>query len=384
MKTSTKSLFYQWSIVLISIMVLNACSKEESGNGYSGAVVEQSFEVTVNFDPSNYPPLGSKLDLNLYYSSISGKGGSNIKPDFSYHYVLTQHHIDNGIKAPFKFFDKKEEIYVGAYVDTDQNGVINSGDYAVFYNDMSVEDIETGSGKPENVANEESITLIVNRVVEELVVEKVVDYDGNEYKTVVIGDQLWFAENLKVTHYNNGDPIATGLNNSEWGATKLGAYAIFPHHDIDGLNSDQDVVDKFGLLYNWNTVDNPGGVCPQGWKVPLDTDWKILEQTIGMSKDDANEAGWRGGLAPLLMSTDGWIENVGEDAYGFRGLPVGTRTFNGSQYYRNGTHAYFWTASPSGTNADQALRRLFQYDNININRSSRPPTEGMSVRCVKE
>lgn len=384
MKTSTETKFYQWAVLLMVIAVISSCSKEESGNAFSGQEVAQSFDVKVNFDASNHPPIGSILDLNLYYSDISGISGLSGKPDFAYHYVISQHVIDNGINATFKFFDQKEQIFVGAHVDIDGDGGINSGDYAVFHNDKSVEDITSDAQKPDNVASEESIVIVLDRIVEELVAEKVIDYDGNEYETVVIGDQVWFAENLKVTHYNNGEAIPTGLNDSEWADTTLGAFTIFPYQDIEGLNSDQEVVDKFGLLYNWNTIDNPAGICPEGWRVPLDTDWKLLEQAIGMTEDEANGAGWRSELAALLMSTEDWDESIGKDKFGFNALPVGTRLFNGSKYYRNGSHAYFWTGSPSGTNADQAIRRLLAVDNVGINRSSRPSTEGMCIRCMKD
>ena len=93
----------------------------------------------------------------------------------------------------------------------------------------------------------------------------VTDIDGNVYETVVIGDQLWMAENLKVTHYRNGDEIPTGLssdNEGEWATTDEGAYAIYDDNPY--------YIDLYGLLYNPYVVLDERKVCPAGWHVPSD------------------------------------------------------------------------------------------------------------------
>jgi len=77
-------------------------------------------------------------------------------------------------------------------------------------------------------------------------VDTVTDIDGNSYETVQIGDQLWMAENLKVTHYQNGEDIPTGFSGSEWGDleyTETGAFAVY--------NDDPANIETFGNLYNW-------------------------------------------------------------------------------------------------------------------------------------
>ena len=104
----------------------------------------------------------------------------------------------------------------------------------------------------------------------------VVDHDGNLYNTVVIGTQEWMASNLRVSTYNNGDPIPTGLDNSSWQNAAAGAYAVYPHSLINGLNSDEDVLDAYGALYNWHAVNDSRGMCPDGWHVASDAEWSQL------------------------------------------------------------------------------------------------------------
>jgi len=61
--------------------------------------------------------------------------------------------------------------------------------------------------------------------------DTVTDIDGNEYETVEIGEQVWMAENLKVTHYRNGDEIPTGYSNDEWANLSTGAYAVYDDNE---------------------------------------------------------------------------------------------------------------------------------------------------------
>ena len=114
----------------------------------------------------------------------------------------------------------------------------------------------------------------------------VTDIDGNVYETVQIGEQVWMAENLKVTHYNNpnesnnylGDEIPTGYPDGEWVGITTGAFSIYPADSPDD-NSDwseitcgDDCADDYGNLYNWYAVDDERSICPEGWHVPNNND----------------------------------------------------------------------------------------------------------------
>ena len=103
----------------------------------------------------------------------------------------------------------------------------------------------------------------------------VTDIDGNVYETILIGDQLWMAENLKVIHYNDGDEILTGYSGSEWSWLDSGAYAVSPD---DNNPSNAEI---YGNLYNWYVVDDDRGVCPENWHVPSDAEFTVLTDFLG-------------------------------------------------------------------------------------------------------
>ena len=108
----------------------------------------------------------------------------------------------------------------------------------------------------------------------------VTDIDGNEYKTVKIGNQIWMAENLKVTRYQNGDDIFNGFSISDWDELTVGAYAEY--------NGDEKHVNTYGRLYNWNAVADLRNVAPKGWHVPNDEEWKELEMFLGIVSRQSN------------------------------------------------------------------------------------------------
>ena len=85
----------------------------------------------------------------------------------------------------------------------------------------------------------------------------VADYDGNLYHTVKIDTQTWMVENLKVTHYRNGDPIANPTADSRWANLTTGAYCNY--------NNSDSIAQKFGRLYNWYAATDSRNIAPAGW-----------------------------------------------------------------------------------------------------------------------
>ena len=206
------------------------------------------------------------------------------------------------------------------------------------------------------------------------------DYDGNVYTTVQIGNQLWMAENLKVTHYRNGDVIPNITNNGEWGSLSTGAYGVYDNNPANA--------DTYGNLYNWYAVDDSRNIAPEGWHVPTDEEIKELEMALGMSQSQADATGWRGtnegsklaGNADLW--TNGNLENNAEfGTSGFSFLPGGYRNYINGSYYSMNSSGYFWSATEYGGNA---WRRTLNYNYTDVYRNDYTKRYGLSVRCVRD
>ena len=199
------------------------------------------------------------------------------------------------------------------------------------------------------------------------------EYQGYDYETVQIGEQCWFAENLRSENYENGDAILSNLSDSEWQSTTSGAVAVY---DEDPSN-----VETYGRLYNWYAVNDTRGMCPGGWHVPFDLDWIAMEVSLGMDLEDANATGWRGtNQGAQLKATSGWLDGGnGSNVSGFSAMPGGNRDYWGA-YYHAGTTATFWTGT-----IDQSaswVRRIELDERINRYTSSHP--NGWSVRCIQD
>jgi uncharacterized protein (TIGR02145 family) len=227
--------------------------------------------------------------------------------------------------------------------------------------------------------------------------QTVTDKDGNVYNTVTIGNQVWTSSNLKVTKYNDGTAINTGLSNTDWalttnGALALeGAYAVYPFADAGEAN-EAAVIAKYGLLYNAYTTLNPKGIAPTGWRVATDDDWKALEMHAGMTQTDADviSGAWRGAAAvegagtKLRGKSADWT-TAGTDDYNFLMVPAGFRAAAGG-YSNINARAYFWTSSTSDKISPapyNSWRRLIAHNQTGINRVDISRNEGYSIRLVK-
>jgi len=192
------------------------------------------------------------------------------------------------------------------------------------------------------------------------------DIDGNRYHSVKIGTQVWMAENLKVTHYRNGDPIpyATNMGSS------AGAYANY--------NNKAKIAATYGRLYNWAAVNDSRKIAPKGWHVASDAEWTTLTDFLGgaaVAGGKLKEEGTKHWADPNTGATN---------EVGFTALPAGSRpfwtiedTFNGI-----GSQTYFWTSSLSTFN--KPIRRYMSSDNSDVISDIALISFLQSVRCVKD
>ena len=206
--------------------------------------------------------------------------------------------------------------------------------------------------------------------------ETITDIDGNIYKTVKIGKQVWMAENLKTTKYNDGVLIPNITDNIEWGNDKDGAYCWY-----DNDKAEYEV--KYGALYNWYAV-NTAKVCPTGWHVPTENEFKELERFLGMSNEGIEETGLRGdNEGGELKSVEGWYDGGnGIDTYGFNALPGGYRS-SSNQFYRRKKFGYWWS-STEFSETHSWYRSLFHHSSQIGRYANMEKQIGFSVRCIKD
>ena len=204
------------------------------------------------------------------------------------------------------------------------------------------------------------------------------DIDGNVYRTVKIGNQIWMAENLKVTHYSNGDAIPEVAGNTEWADLTSGAYCHSPLV--------QEYFEIYGLLYNWYAVSDSRNIAPEGWHVPTDQEWKELEMYLGMSESVAELSGMRGtdeGGKLKEIGTDNWkYPNTGAtNESGFTALGGGGRDFSG-YFFGLGEDEDWWSGTE--VNSTTAWTRGLDFDRSDTDRWMDVKQCGFSVRCIKD
>ena len=235
--------------------------------------------------------------------------------------------------------------------------------------------------------------------------ETVADIDGNVYGTIKIGSQVWMTENLKVTHYRDGQPIPTGHDENAWRTLSYGAYS-----GCFGAEGDATV---YGYLYNWFAVSDLRNLAPDGWHIPTDDEWTQLEIALGMQSSESNKSGWRGEDEGSMIAgfTDLWDNGAlkFKPEFGvskFNAVPSGCRGLNGKyfnegyygltkmdiflramapdagNYKSKGSFSVFWTKSSVANQV--AWYRLIDCYNSGISKEYNNKRFGFSVRCVKD
>ena len=179
--------------------------------------------------------------------------------------------------------------------------------------------------------------------------------DGQTYKWVRIGNQIWMAENLRYKARGSG------------------------YYDLQ----------VYGRIYDFKTAKKS---CPSGWHLPSDSEWKIFERVLGMSEkvinsdyrspssnnigfDLKSRSGWRPG-----WSSDG--NGNGIDSYGFNALPGGYYHGYTKRFMHWGSSISFWSDTP--VDIKNAIVRTLSSDNNSFNRDSVYKVHGNYCRCIKD
>jgi uncharacterized protein (TIGR02145 family) len=220
------------------------------------------------------------------------------------------------------------------------------------------------------------VTTLSGRFYPELEVMKagnfiVSDIDGNTYKTVQIGTQVWMAENLKTAKYNDGITIPNVTYFTQWTNLTTGAWVYY--------NNDVANNAKYGKLYNWcavsKTTNGNKNICPTGWHVPTDAEWTVLTGYLGgesISGGKMKEVGTTSWISPNTGATNTSL---------FTGLPGGNRNDDGN-YSNIGYFGSWWSSTEFSTN-DAWVCYLY-YGLGGAYRNSFNKRNGFSVRCLRD
>ena len=195
------------------------------------------------------------------------------------------------------------------------------------------------------------------------------DQEGNVYKTIVIGTQEWMAENLKTSSYRNGELIASVTDNNQWYSLTTGAWCFY--------NNDSQYECPYGKLYNWYAVSDLRNVCPLGWHVPNDAEWRILINYLDPNSFEGDSINIAGGK----MKSKGiqyWIApNIGAtNESGFSGLPGGVTSGN------MGYMGAWWSSTAYNSNYSWIWMLSNHLDTSYHNWVWMPA--GWAIRCIKD
>lgn len=328
-----------------------AWAKNEAGTGHGEAT-----SFTTIDSPATAPTV-SKVEVTAI-TATSATFTATVNPNGAETSVVFQYTLDNN-KTDVAYGTKlsgRQEIQVTLEVPS----LKTFADYSV-------------KAKATNSAGTADSPLSTAFSTLRLSAGTVTDIDGNVYNTVVIGEQVWLVENLKVTHYRNGDPIPNVTDRQAWTEATTGAYCWY--------DNDQSHKADYGALYNQYATVDPRGLAPEGWHVPSDGEWMELRAYI---RD--NYSVTYVGVALKERGTLHWVgQNEGTDLAGFSARPGGIRGNSATEqgvFMDFGTVACFWSTTMA-TSETSSWMPMIMNDNGNLYFASNGNHDGASIRCIK-
>ena len=336
MKTTTA--FKALAILLVSLILVTGCKKKSDTTSASGPV---PVVQTGNYNNVLLSTIYFSGSVTADYGFIVTKRGFcwssiNQNPTIQNDTIVCPSNLTNSFSGYIKGLKGQTLYYIRAYA-TNING--------------------TGYGSAVSVTTMDS-TLT--------------DIDNNHYRIVQIGSQVWMAENLKTTKYNDGTAIPLVTDSTAWLNLTTPGYCWYNNDAATYKNT-------YGALYNWYVV-NTGKLAPTGWHVPTDAEWTILTTYLG---GDSIAGGKMKSTGTIEAGTGLWYSpNTGAtNESGFTAVPAGFRDGNGT-FSNIGGYGYWWSSSEDYTT--NAWLRYLTYDNSNVYRIDNYEYAGFSVRCVRD
>lgn len=211
------------------------------------------------------------------------------------------------------------------------------------------------------IKDKKAIIIDKNRIVI-IENEPVTDVNGNVYKTVNIGKQIWMTKNLQVTNFRNGEPIPEAKSREEWETARKNQKPAWCLYDDYPENKD-----TFGLLYNWFALNDPRGLAPEEWKIPTIKDWEIFIKFIRANN-------------PKSKNVSFSIRNEIKK-YGFSTAIGGYRQLFGG-FSGIGSEGNWWSSTVKPEKNEVFYMCLDYNDEIYLS-LTHDKGSGLSIRCIR-
>jgi len=340
MKMKNKIWMYRFAVMVLILVSAYSCKKDDSSNSSNSSNVVQQIST-----PSNPSPADKSTGV---YSILTWSACTN--------------KLNYPVIYDVYFGTSSNPSLVQSNITSNQYqlGSLISG--TTYYWKISAKDSHNNI----STSSVWSFTYKVN-----ITYGTCKDNENNTYKTVTIGTQTWMAENLKTKHYNNGDAIATTTSSSFDISTETNPKYQWAY---DG---DESLASTLGRLYTWFAITDNRGVCPTGYHIPTEADWKILSDYLGGDSK-------AGGKMKEASGSYWHSPNTGADnSSGFKGLPGGTRWNDGNFDYIWDT-GFFWSSSEDPTHTLFAWYHSLDSETAELINNANDKGTGSSVRCLKD
>ncbi|MDF1547051.1 MAG: FISUMP domain-containing protein [Bacteroidales bacterium] len=360
-----KKTIYFLSGIFLAFIGLLACDKADSN-----PVVElNKAKVTIDgVEVTEFIPVSQENSIGGY--TIQLTGGTSIVSLFTNNKEVGVYPI-SGLKNTGAENSALATISLSGKVDNANSGTISittidgngiTGTFSFAANNII---IENGSFTNIEITNGAVIPI------PEPVSKTVTDVEGNVYKTVEIGTQVWMAENLKTKKYANDDVIGTT-------STVNISTELSPKYQW-AYNADESKVEVYGRLYTWHAATDSRGLCPTGWHVPSEDEWTTLTTYLGGDYSGVSGVGLR------EVGTSHWTTDIytATNETGFTGLPAGDRSGNDGVFSGIGEWTEWWSSTETVPEVDFAKSRELTDSEDGMSRGNTHKSNGISVRCIK-
>ena len=345
---------------------------QTSANGT--AVYVETQMPTTNANGLATVEIGGGTVVSGNFSTIDWSAGP--------YFIKTETDVDNDgtyditgtsqlLSVPYALYAKT----AGDVTETDLGDILTNGNDG---NGVQIKNIANPTDA-QDAATKAYVDEVKQMVLQLQAENGVTDIDGNHYNAVLIGNQVWMSEDLKVTHYPNGNPIPIITDDTAW--TNLADNNTDDAYCFYDNNSGTD----YGALYtyaaaiadNW-TRDNTTsqGGCPDGWHLPTEVEWSVLTAYLG----GENVAGGK----MKEIGTIHWNSpnTEADNSSGFSALPGGIRNnYYGTSLYLGNDGSWWCSTENSST---KTYRYSLKYNSANEYRYAYLKSDGSSVRCVKD